>query len=195
MDIPKPLALFILDGYGLSDKKEGNAVKVADTPYLDSLFKEYPHNELQASGEAVGLPQGQMGNSEVGHLNLGAGRIVDQDYTRLNKVKEEGLFEKNEILQKAIASVKKHDSALHLLGLLSDGGVHSHIRHLFGLLEMAKDAGLKDVYVHAIMDGRDTPPKSGKKYIRQLESRMKELGIGKIATVSGRHFTMDRDNR
>ncbi len=195
MNIPKPLALFILDGYGLSDKIEGNAVRTADTPYLDSLFKEYPHNILQASGEAVGLPEGQMGNSEVGHLNLGAGRIVPQDYTRLNKAAREGKFPNNKIIQRAVTNVKEHNSVLHILGLLSDGGVHSHIRHLFGLLEMAKDEGLDDVYIHAIMDGRDTPPKSGKEYIKQLETKMEELGIGEISTVSGRYFTMDRDNR
>ncbi len=195
MKTPKPLALIILDGYGLSNNIEGNAVKAAHTPYLDKLFAQYPHSRLQASGEAVGLPAGQMGNSEVGHLNLGAGRIVNQEYTRLNKAVKKGKFNSNEILQKAVENVKKHDSALHLLGLLSNGGVHSHIRHLYGLLEMAKKEKIDKVYVHAIMDGRDTPPKSGIKYIKELETRMKKMGVGKIATVSGRYFAMDRDTR
>lgn len=195
MTRPKPLALIIMDGLGLSDEKEGNAASAADTPYLDKLFEEYPNTTLGASGEYVGLPDGQMGNSEVGHLNLGAGRIVYQDYTRINKAVEEETLRENEELQKAIEHVNENKSSLHLMGLLSDGGVHSHINHLFGLLRMAKKAEVENVYVHAILDGRDTPPQSGKKYIKQLEDKMEELGIGEIATVSGRYYTMDRDNR
>ncbi|MGM0438263.1 MAG: 2,3-bisphosphoglycerate-independent phosphoglycerate mutase [Bacillota bacterium] len=195
MNGPKPLALIIMDGLGLSDKKEGNAARAADTPYLDELFEKYPNTSLGASGEYVGLPDGQMGNSEVGHLNLGAGRIVYQDYTRINKAVEEETLRDNEKLKTAIEHVTENQSSLHLMGLLSDGGVHSHINHLFGLLKMAKKADLENVYVHAILDGRDTPPKSGKKYIKQLEDKMEELGVGEIVTVSGRYYTMDRDNR
>jgi len=195
MTRPKPLALIIMDGLGLSNEKKGNAASTADTPYLDELFKEYPNTTLGASGEYVGLPDGQMGNSEVGHLNLGAGRIVYQDYTRINKAVEEETLRENKELQKAIEHVNENQSNLHLMGLLSDGGVHSHINHLFGLLRMAKKAEVENVYVHAILDGRDTPPQSGKKYIKQLEDKMEKLGIGEIATVSGRYYTMDRDNR
>ncbi|MGM0410782.1 MAG: 2,3-bisphosphoglycerate-independent phosphoglycerate mutase [Bacillota bacterium] len=191
----KPLALIIMDGLGLSQEESGNAAKAANTPFLDKLFEKYPNSTLGASGEDVGLPEGQMGNSEVGHLNLGAGRIVYQDYTRINKAVEEETLKENEELKAAIENVQKNDSALHLMGLLSDGGVHSHIRHLFGLLRMAKKANLKKVYIHAILDGRDTPPKSGKKYIKELEEKMDELGVGEIVTVSGRYYTMDRDNR
>jgi len=166
MTRPKPLALIIMDGLGLSNEKKGNAASTADTPYLDELFKEYPNTTLGASGEYVGLPDGQMGNSEVGHLNLGAGRIVYQDYTRINKAVEEETLRENKELQKAIEHVNENQSNLHLMGLLSDGGVHSHINHLFGLLRMAKKAEVENVYVHAILDGRDTPPQSGKKYIK-----------------------------
>ncbi len=192
---PKPLALIIMDGFGLTDKIKGNAIKAANTPALNSLFAKYPHSTLKGSGEAVGLPEGQMGNSEVGHLNLGAGRIVYQDYTRINQAVENNELVTNEVLQKAVKHVKKNNSSLHLLGLVSDGGVHSHINHLFGLLEMSKKMGIESVYVQAITDGRDTPPRSGKKYIKELEEKMKELGTGKIATVSGRYYSMDRDNR
>ncbi len=192
---PKPLALIVMDGLGLSQEKKGNAAAAANTPFLDKLFAKYPNSTLVASGEDVGLPEGQMGNSEVGHLNLGAGRIVYQDYTRINKAVEEETLKENEELRAAIENVQKNNSALHLMGLLSDGGVHSHIRHLFGLLRMAKKANLNEVYVHAILDGRDTPPKSGKKYIKELEEKMDELGVGEIVTVSGRYYTMDRDNR
>ncbi|MFP4016455.1 MAG: 2,3-bisphosphoglycerate-independent phosphoglycerate mutase [Halanaerobiales bacterium] len=195
MDRPKPLALIILDGFGLRNDEKGNAVEAAKTPFIDKLMKDYPLTTLEASGEAVGLPEGQMGNSEVGHLNLGAGRIVYQDYTRINKaIEDKSLFE-NDVLKNAVEYAKREDKALHLMGLLSDGGVHSHIKHLFGLLEMAKDYGLEQVFVHPILDGRDTPPKSGAGYIQELETKMKELGVGKIATVSGRYYTMDRDNR
>jgi 2,3-bisphosphoglycerate-independent phosphoglycerate mutase len=195
MNRPKPLALIILDGYGESEQIEKNAVKNADTPFLDKLRKEYPNSIIQASGEDVGLPPGQMGNSEVGHLNLGAGRIVPQEYTRITKAVQDGSILENDVIKKAIQKVKNNKSALHLMGLLSDGGVHSHIDHLFGLLEMSKTAGIGEVYVHAILDGRDTPPRSALKYIKQLEAKMEELDIGKIATVSGRYYAMDRDNR
>lgn len=195
MSRPRPLALFILDGFGLRDEEEGNAVKKANTPVIDSLMADYPTTTLNASGEAVGLPAGQMGNSEVGHLNLGAGRIVYQDYTRINKAIRDGSIKKNEVLLKAVHRAKDNGNALHLMGLLSDGGVHSHNQHLYGLLEMAKAYDLKKVYVHPILDGRDTPPKSGAKYIKQLQDKIDEIGIGEIATVSGRYYTMDRDNR
>lgn len=192
---PRPLALIVLDGLGLVDEQNGNAVAAANTPNLDKIFNEYPRTKLKASGEAVGLPEGQMGNSEVGHLNLGAGRIVYQDYTRINKEIEEDTLKNNQVIGDAIDQVKENNSALHLMGLLSDGGVHSHINHLFGLLDMAAKVGLKKVYIHAILDGRDTPPQSGKKYIRELLEKIEEINTGKIATVSGRYYTMDRDNR
>lgn len=195
MSRPKPLALIIMDGLGLSDKEKGDAFKAADTPYINSLFAKYPDTTLGASGEYVGLPDGQMGNSEVGHLNLGAGRVVYQDYTRINKAVEEETLAENEVLNKAIANAKDNESPLHLVGLLSDGGVHSHMNHLFGLMRMAKRAGIEDLYIHAILDGRDTPPQSGKKYIKELENKIEEMGLGKIVTVSGRYYTMDRDNR
>jgi len=192
---PVPLALIILDGYGLREEEEGNAIKIAKTPVMDKLMNEYPMTTLKASGEAVGLPEGQMGNSEVGHLNLGAGRIVYQDYTRINKAIDDGSILDNPVLTEAVNYVKEHNGALHLMGLVSDGGVHSHIRHLFGLLEMADEKDLERVYVHALLDGRDTPPKSGAGYVQQLEDKLKELGTGKIATVMGRYYAMDRDNR
>lgn len=195
MDTPQVLALVIMDGFGLSEKKEGNAVYAADTPNYDQFIEKHPTAELQASGEAVGLPPGQMGNSEVGHLNLGAGRVVYQEYTRINKAVENDELLENEILQQAIKEVKKHNSSLHLMGLLSDGGVHSHINHLYGLLEMAEKADLKEVYIHAILDGRDTPPRSAVDYVKQLQDKIEKIGIGKIATISGRYYSMDRDNR
>ncbi len=192
---PKPLALVIMDGYGLSPQEEGDATAAAETPYLDKLFAEAPYATLGAAGNAVGLPEGQMGNSEVGHLNLGAGRKVYQEFTRINKAIEDNELEKNEELMNAIKTAKNNDSALHLIGLLSDGGVHSHILHLFGLLEMAKENGLEKVYIHSILDGRDTPPQSAVEYLNQLKEKLAELNIGKIATVSGRYYTMDRDER
>jgi len=195
MNRPKPLALIILDGYGLRDDVEGNAVKAANTPNLDKFMSENPMTTLDAAGEAVGLPEGQMGNSEVGHLNLGAGRTVYQDYTRINKaIEDKSLFD-NQVLKDAYKYVDDGDHALHLMGLLSDGGVHSHIQHLYGLLEMAKEYGIKKVYIHAMLDGRDTPPKSGAGYIEDLSEKLAELGVGQIATVSGRYYAMDRDNR
>lgn len=191
----KPTVLMILDGYGLNDKREGNAVAEAKTPVMDKLMKEYPFVKGNASGMAVGLPEGQMGNSEVGHLNMGAGRIVYQELTRITKEIQDGEFFENEALLAACENAKKNDSALHLFGLLSDGGVHSHNTHLYGLLELAKRQGLEKVYVHCFLDGRDTPPASGKGFIEQLEAEMKRLGVGKIATVMGRYYAMDRDNR
>lgn len=190
----KPTVLMILDGYGLNDKKEGNAVYEAKTPVMDQLMKEYPFVEGNASGMAVGLPDGQMGNSEVGHLNMGAGRIVYQELTRITKEIQDGTFFENPALLHAVENCRKNDSALHLFGLLSDGGVHSHNTHLYGLLELAKRSGLSKVYVHCFLDGRDTPPSSGKDYAQQLESRMQEIGVGEIASVTGRYYAMDRDN-
>ncbi|MGI6006743.1 MAG: 2,3-bisphosphoglycerate-independent phosphoglycerate mutase [Ruminococcus sp.] len=191
----KPTVLMILDGYGLNDKCEGNAVCEAKTPIMDQLMSQCPFVKGNASGLAVGLPDGQMGNSEVGHLNMGAGRIVYQELTRITKEIEDGDFFKNEALLTAVNNAKKNDSAIHFMGLLSDGGVHSHITHLYGLLELAKREGLSKVYVHCFLDGRDTPPASGKGYIEQLEEKMKEIGVGRIGVVSGRYYAMDRDNR
>ena len=191
----KPVMLMILDGFGIAEKSEGNAVALANKPNFDRLVKEYPNTQLQASGMAVGLPEGQMGNSEVGHLNIGAGRIVYQELTRITKSIEDGDFFENEALMKAMKNAKENNASLHLMGLLSDGGVHSHIGHLKGLLEFAKKEGLQKVYVHAFMDGRDVPPSSGKDFIIKAEEMMKEVGVGQIATVSGRYYAMDRDNR
>ena len=191
----KPTVLMILDGYGLNDRVEGNAIKQANTPVMDKLMAEYPYVKGLASGMAVGLPEGQMGNSEVGHLNMGAGRIVYQELTRITKEIQDGDFFKNEALLDAVKNAKENGTALHLFGLLSDGGVHSHITHLFGLLELAKKEGLEKVYVHCFLDGRDTPPQSGKGYVQELTDKLAELGVGKIATVMGRYYAMDRDNR
>ena len=190
----KLTVLMILDGYGLNDRKDHNAVAEANTPVMDKLMAEYPFVKGNASGMAVGLPEGQMGNSEVGHLNMGAGRIVYQELTRITKEINDGDFFKNPALLDAVENCKKNNSSLHMFGLLSDGGVHSHITHLFGLLELAKRNGLEKVYVHAFLDGRDTPPASGKGYAEELEAEMKKLGVGEIATVSGRYYAMDRDN-
>lgn len=190
----KPAVLLILDGYGLNEKTEGNAVAQAKTPVMDRLMKEYPFVKGNASGMAVGLPDGQMGNSEVGHLNMGAGRIVYQELTRITKEIMDGTFFENEALLKAVENCKKNDSSLHLYGLLSDGGVHSHNTHLYGLLELAKRQGLEKVYVHCFLDGRDTPPQSAKGFAEDLEKEMAKIGVGKIATVSGRYYAMDRDN-
>lgn len=185
----------ILDGYGLNDRLEGNAIKEAKTPVMDKLMSEYPFVKGYASGMAVGLPDGQMGNSEVGHLNMGAGRIVYQELTRITKEIQDGDFFKNPALLDAVNNAKANNSALHLMGLLSDGGVHSHNTHLYALLELAKREGLKDVYVHCFLDGRDTPPASGKGYVEELETKMSEIGVGKVASVMGRYYAMDRDNR
>ena len=190
----KPVVLMILDGYGLNEKTDGNAVAEARTPVMDKLMKEYPFVKGNASGMAVGLPEGQMGNSEVGHLNMGAGRIVYQELTRITKEIQDGTFFENPALLGAVENCKKNDSALHFMGLLSDGGVHSHNTHLYGLLELARRNGLEKVYVHCFLDGRDTPPASGKEYAQQLAAKMEEIGVGKIATVMGRYYAMDRDN-
>jgi len=190
----KPTVLMILDGYGLNNEANGNAVAMAKTPVMDKLMKEYPFVKGNASGMAVGLPDGQMGNSEVGHLNMGAGRIVYQELTRITKEIQDGTFFENPALLSAVNNCKANDSALHMFGLLSDGGVHSHNTHLYGLLELAKRNGLEKVYVHAFLDGRDTPPASGKEFAEQLEAKMAEIGVGKIASVAGRYYAMDRDN-
>ncbi len=190
----KPVVLMILDGYGLNDTKEHNAVAEAATPVMDKLMAEYPFVKGNASGMAVGLPDGQMGNSEVGHLNMGAGRIVYQELTRITKEIQDGTFFENKALMDAVNNCKKNDSSLHCFGLLSDGGVHSHNTHLYGLLELAKRNGLEKVYVHCFLDGRDTPPESGKGYAEDLEAEMAKIGVGKIASVTGRYYAMDRDN-
>ncbi|HHV10704.1 MAG TPA: 2,3-bisphosphoglycerate-independent phosphoglycerate mutase [Clostridiales bacterium] len=191
----KPTVLMILDGFGLNERVEANAVAEAKKPNIDRLMKEYPFVKGYASGMAVGLPDGQMGNSEVGHINMGAGRIVYQELTRITKEIQDGTFYKNPALLEAIENCKKNDSGLHLLGLLSDGGVHSHNTHLYALLELAKREEIKNVYVHAFLDGRDTPPASGKGFIEQLQDQMKSIGVGKVASVMGRYYAMDRDNR
>ena len=192
----KPTILLILDGWGqgVPDPKI-NAVFKANTPNLDYLLTNFPWSKLTASGEAVGLPKGQMGNSEVGHLNIGAGRIVYQDIVRIDKSIEDGTFFKNKTLCSLIEKVKRNNSSLHLLGLVSDGGVHSHENHIYALLELAKKKNLSRVYIHCFLDGRDTPPTSGAKYIKKLEDKIKELGVGTIASVIGRYYAMDRDKR
>jgi 2,3-bisphosphoglycerate-independent phosphoglycerate mutase len=187
--------LMILDGFGENENKNANAVKLANTPNIDKLMKTCPTTDIFTSGLNVGLPEGQMGNSEVGHTNIGAGRIVYQDLTRITKSIEDGDFFSNTELVKAIENCKKHNSNLHIMGLLSDGGVHSHIRHLYAVLELAKRRDFENVYVHCFMDGRDTPPASGETYIAELQEKMKEKGVGKIATISGRFYSMDRDKR
>lgn len=191
----KPVVLMVLDGYGLSDKTEGNAIALADTPVMDRLMKECPFVPGNASGLAVGLPDGQMGNSEVGHMNIGAGRIIYQDLTSITKAIEDGDFFQNEELLEAIHNCKENGSDLHLWGLLSDGGVHSHNTHLYGILELCKREGLSNVYVHPFLDGRDTPPASGRDYVAELVDKMKEIGVGRVASLSGRYYAMDRDNR
>lgn len=190
-----PLALIILDGWGLSQNEHGNAIAQADTSGIKKLMAEYPYTTLHCSGESVGLPEGQMGNSEVGHLNIGAGRIVYQELTRITKSIREGDFYDNPELLKAVQHVKEKNSSFHIMGLLSDGGVHSHIRHIFAALEMARRHGLTRVYFHAFLDGRDVPPSSAKLYMNALLAKMKELGVGQVATVSGRYYAMDRDRR
>ena len=190
----KLTALIIMDGFGINEAKDGNAIIAAGTPELDKLMKKYPTTMLGASGMDVGLPDGQMGNSEVGHLNIGAGRIVYQELTRITKDIQDGVFFEKEPLIWAMDSVKENGGNLHLMGLLSDGGVHSHNTHLYALLEMAKKRGLKKVYVHCLLDGRDVPPSSGIEYVKQLVEKMKEIGVGEIATIQGRFWGMDRDN-
>ena len=191
----KTTMLMILDGFGINENSEGNAVKLAKIPNINEIMKQYPNTIIHTSGLDVGLPEGQMGNSEVGHTNIGAGRIVYQELTRITKSIEDGDFFSNQELVSAIENCKKNNSKLHILGLLSDGGVHSHMRHLFAILELAKRKDFEDVYVHCFLDGRDTPPASADGYIAELEEKMKEKGVGKIATISGRFYAMDRDKR
>lgn len=191
----KPVMLMILDGFGLTNHVDGNAVLSANKPNYDRIIKKYPGTKLNACGLEVGLPEGQMGNSEVGHLNIGAGRIIYQELTRITKEIKEGNFFKNPAFNSAIDKAIENNSSLHLLGLLSDGGVHSHIDHLKALLKLARDKGAKKVYVHAFLDGRDVQPGSALDYIAEIEDYMKEIGVGKIATVSGRYYAMDRDTR
>ncbi|WP_152395639.1 2,3-bisphosphoglycerate-independent phosphoglycerate mutase [Paenibacillus guangzhouensis] len=195
MTAPKPVALIILDGFGLSDNLVGNAVAQANKPNFDRYWSTYPHTTLTACGEAVGLPEGQMGNSEVGHLNIGAGRIVYQDLTRISKSIRDGEFFDNETLVGAVRHAKNNDKKLHLYGLLSDGGVHSHISHLFAMLELCKKEEFNNVFIHAFLDGRDVSPDSAKGYMEQLIAKIGELGVGTIATVQGRYYAMDRDKR
>ncbi|ELK20932.1 2,3-bisphosphoglycerate-independent phosphoglycerate mutase [Anoxybacillus flavithermus TNO-09.006] len=191
----QPVALIILDGFGLREETFGNAVAQAKKPNFDRYWNEFPHATLTACGEAVGLPEGQMGNSEVGHLNIGAGRIVYQSLTRVNIAIREGEFERNETFLAAMDHVKKHGTNLHIFGLLSDGGVHSHINHLFALLKLAAKEGVKNVYIHGFLDGRDVGPQTAKTYIQQLNEQIEQIGVGEIATLSGRYYSMDRDKR
>lgn len=191
----KPVGLIILDGFADREEVKGNAVKQANKPNFDRFYEKYPHNQLSTCGLDVGLPEGQMGNSEVGHMNIGAGRIVYQSLTRINKSIEEGDFFNSDVLLNTMDHVLREDSALHVMGLLSDGGVHSHYEHLFAILKMAKEKGLKDVYVHAFLDGRDVAQDSALKFIEESERQFKEIGIGHFATVSGRYYAMDRDKR
>ncbi len=191
----KPVMLMILDGYGYNPATEGNAIYSAKTPVMDKLMETCPNTLINASGMDVGLPDGQMGNSEVGHTNIGAGRVVYQELTRITKAISDGDFFANDAFMKAVDNCKKNDSALHLFGLLSDGGVHSHINHLFAAIEMAKKNGLTKVYVHGFMDGRDVSPTSGIDFVKALQDKMAEIGVGKIGVLSGRYYAMDRDNR
>ena len=190
-----PTTLIIMDGFGLSKETRGNAVAAADTPHLDKLFQEYAHTSLEASGLSVGLPSGQMGNSEVGHTNIGGGRVVFQDLPRITNAIEDGSFFENPAYCHAMDACREKDTALHLIGLLSTGGVHSHLNHLFALLKMAKDRGLEKVYIHAFLDGRDVSPTSGADFVARTVEKCRELGTGKIATVMGRYYAMDRDKR
>lgn len=195
MSRPRPLVLIILDGWGLGRKRNGNAIYQASTTFYRQLLEKFPQTRLKASGEEVGLPKGQMGNSEVGHLNIGAGRIVCQELPRINEAIEDGSFFDNQEFLSAIAHVKANHSSLHFLGLLSDGGVHSHLHHLFALLELAKRENVDKVFVHVVLDGRDVGPISAREYLLALENKISELSLGKVATISGRYYTMDRDSR
>src|SRR5512137_2244989 len=190
---PKPLVLTVLDGWGYRAETKGNAIALARKPNYDRLLKDFPNTLIGTSGPAVGLPEGQMGNSEVGHLNIGAGRVVHMDITRVDQLISSGAFFQQPLLLQAMERGRQRQ--LHLLGLLSDGGVHSHIQHLFALLKMAQQQKVERVFVHCFMDGRDTPPNSGRDYVRQLQQKMRELGVGEIATLVGRYYAMDRDNR
>ena len=187
--------LVIVDGWGINEREEGNAAKLANTPNFDSLFSQYPNSIIHTSGLDVGLPDGQMGNSEVGHMNIGAGRIVYQEFTRIDKSINDGDFFKKKEFLDAIENAKKNDTNLHLYGLLSDGGVHSHNTHLYALLKLCKEQDFERVFVHCFLDGRDTPPSSAENYIIELEDKMKEIGVGKIASIMGRYYAMDRDKR
>ncbi len=189
------ITLIFMDGWGLNPRKDYNAIALANTPYFDYIWNNWPSATLEASGNAVGLPVGQMGNSEVGHMNLGAGRVVPQDLTYINNLIESGEFDQNEVLNKTIQHAIDNNSSLHLLGLLSDGGVHSHQEHLYALLQLAKSKNFDRVFVHALLDGRDTPPRSGATYLEQLESQISRIGCGKIASIAGRYYSMDRDKR
>lgn len=193
--MPRPLLLIVLDGWGINPRREGNATLLAKTPNLDRLLKGYPSTRLNTSGLSVGLPPGQMGNSEVGHLTMGAGRVVYQELTRIDQSIDRGEFFQNPVLRGNIARLKEGGGVLHLIGLVSNGGVHSHIDHLFALVDMAKREGLKDLYIHAFLDGRDTPPRSGRGYVESLKGYLERVRLGRIATVSGRYYAMDRDNR
>src|SRR6266567_1806386 len=190
---PKPIVLTVLDGWGYRPETRGNAIALARKPAYDRLIKDFPNTLIQTSGPAVGLPEGQMGNSEVGHLNIGAGRIVHMDITKIDLIVANKQLDQVPLFQKAMERGRLRQ--LHFLGLLSDGGVHSHIQHLFALLEMAKQQKVENVFVHCFMDGRDTPPHSGRDFVQQLQQKMRELGIGEIATLIGRYYAMDRDNR
>src|SRR5699024_3030842 len=191
----KPVAMIILDGFGWRENKDHNAVALANKPNFDRYWNEFPHSTMQASGLAVGLPEGQMGNSEVGHTNIGAGRVVYQSITRIDKAIEEHDLETNKVFQSAINHTKENDSALHFMGLVSDGGVHSHQRHLIALLKEAKAKGVKKVYIHAFTDGRDVAPDSAVQFIEDLEAILAEEQLGKLATITGRFYAMDRDTR
>lgn len=191
----RPLVLIILDGWGLNDERENNAIAGARIPNISGLLERYPHTSLGTSGEDVGLPEGQMGNSEVGHLNMGAGRVVYQELTRISRSIREGTFYDNPVLLETVEKAREQGGALHLMGLMSDGGVHSHISHLYALLELARDQGLEKVFVHAFLDGRDVPPANAEEYIVPLTEQMAKMELGKIATVTGRYYAMDRDKR
>lgn len=191
----RPVSLIILDGWGENPRTQANAIKEAQTPFLDSLFQDYPHATLLASGEAVGLPEGQMGTSEVGHLNIGAGRVVYQSLVRVSKAIREGELKQNPVLIELFKTAVTQNRPLHLMGLVSPGGVHSHTEHLYGLIQLAKEYGIKEVYIHAFLDGRDTPPASAKDYLKELETVCETKGIGVLATIGGRYYAMDRDNR
>ncbi len=193
--IIKRICLIILDGWGISNLVKGNAIRLARTPNMDNYYRIYPNVKLNSSGEAVGLPEGQMGNSEVGHLNIGAGRIVYQEFTRINKEIKKGTFFENKVLVDAVNKVIKEGSSLHLMGLVSDGGVHSHIDHLKALIDLAAGKGVKNLFIHAFLDGRDVPPRSAIPYLNEIDDYLKKKGTGQIATVSGRYYSMDRDNR
>jgi 2,3-bisphosphoglycerate-independent phosphoglycerate mutase len=194
LTVPRPFMLMILDGWGMGPRDDTNAIALSKTPVMDGLMRDYPCTELGSSGEAVGLPPGQMGNSEVGHLNIGAGRLVMQDYQRINHAISDGTFFSNDALLSAIEHAKQTGGTLHLLGLLSDGGVHSHIKHLFALIDMARKARLGRVVTHAFLDGRDVPPRSALQYVRELDDYAAD-GTGRIRTIAGRYYGMDRDNR